>query len=72
MGHPVERSLHAKYGGVHFRQLKPTQEINEFVRSLPEQQRESIFEVMQELDQHGYIHLENDGALIDPEGEVHP
>lgn len=68
----VERTLHAKYGGVHFAQLEPTQAINEFVRALPEEKRESIFEVMQELDRAGYIRLENDSAWVDPEGEQHP
>ncbi|MDQ0191391.1 hypothetical protein JI721_05955 [Alicyclobacillus cycloheptanicus] len=72
MGEQFERSLHSKYGGVHFTQLKPTQEINEFVRSLPDEQRDSIFEVMHALDENGYIHIENDGAWIDPEGEEHP
>ena len=68
----VERSLHAKYGGVHFTQLQPAQAINEFVRALPEDKRDSIFEVMQELDRAGYIRLGNDEAWFDPEGEQHP
>lgn len=68
----VERSLHAKYGGVHFLQLQPVPAINEFVRALPEDKRDSIFEVMRELDRNGYIQLENDEAWVDPGGEQHP
>lgn len=68
----VERSLHAKYGGVHFTQLAPVQEINDFVRRLPENQRDSIFEVMQSLHQSGLIRVENDHDWLNPEGEVHP
>lgn len=67
-----ERSLHAKYGGVHFTQLVPDKQINEFVRALPEDKRDSIFEVMQELDKQGYIRLENDAQFVDHEGEIHP
>ncbi|MCL6600786.1 MAG: hypothetical protein K6T81_18930, partial [Alicyclobacillus macrosporangiidus] len=61
-----------KYGGVHFVQLRHAREINEFVRSLPEDKRDSLFEVIQELHNHGYIQLVNDGAWMDPEGEIHP
>lgn len=67
-----ERSLHSKYGGVHFTQLAPVKEINDFVRGLPEEKRDSIFEVMHELDKSGLIHIENDSHFVDPEGEVHP
>lgn len=67
-----ERSLHAKYGGVHFTQLKHAREINHFVRMLPEEKKDSLFEVMQELHSHGYIDIENDGQFMDPGGEIHP
>lgn len=68
----LQRSMHSKYGGVHFTQLRPVQDINDFVRSLPDDKRDSIFEVMQELDKAGYIHIENDGDWTDPSGEIHP
>lgn len=68
----MERSLFAKHGGVHFTQLASTREINEFVRDLPQDQRDSIFEVMHELHRSGYIRINNDGAWIDPDGEIHP
>jgi hypothetical protein len=67
-----ERSLHAKYGGVHFVQLRHAREINEFVRQLPEDKKDSLFEVIQELDHHGYIRVVNDGDWMDPDGEIHP
>lgn len=67
-----QRSLHSKYGGVHFTQLTSVREINDFVRSLPEDKRDSIFEVMQELDRSGLIRIENDSHFVDPDGEVHP
>lgn len=66
------RSMHAKYGGVHFTQLLPVQDINAFVRSLPDAQQASIFTVMRELHQHGYIRIENDGDWTDAGGEIHP
>jgi len=68
----VERSLHSRYGGVHFRQLAPVRDINDFVRKLPESKRDSIFEVMQELHTGGLIQIENDHDWLNPEGEIHP
>jgi hypothetical protein len=67
-----ERSLHSKYGGVHFVQLKHAREINEFVRNLPADKKDSLFEVMQELHNHGYIQIANDGEWMDPGAEIHP
>jgi hypothetical protein len=67
-----ERSLHSKYGGVHFTQLKHAREINDFVRTLPGDKRDNLFEVMQSLHNNGYIHIENDGHFMDPGGEIHP
>jgi hypothetical protein len=72
MGLQRERSLHSKYGGVHFTQLKHAREINDFVRTLPAEKKDSLFEVMQELHNQGYIEIENDGAFMDPGGEIHP
>lgn len=68
----MQRSLYAKFGGVHFVNLVPQRQINEFVRDLPGTKRDSLFEVMQELDQGGLIKILNDEQWIDPEGEVHP
>ncbi|GLG01977.1 hypothetical protein Alches_20180 [Alicyclobacillus hesperidum subsp. aegles] len=66
------RDLYAKYGGVHFVQLAPGQDINKFVRSLPEAKRDSLFEVLHELDQAGLIAIQNDHQILDHEGEIHP
>lgn len=68
----LRRSMHARFGGVHFVNLVPQQEINKFVRDLPEAQRDSIFEVMQELDRQGLIEIQNDHQWTDAEGEIHP
>ncbi|WAH39323.1 hypothetical protein NZD86_22520 [Alicyclobacillus dauci] len=68
----LERSLYARYGGVHFTQQAPAQDINEFVRSLPNDKRDSLFEVLQELDTAGLIRIENDQHWHDPYGEAHP
>ncbi|MCL6452753.1 MAG: hypothetical protein K6T78_03885 [Alicyclobacillus sp.] len=67
-----ERSMHAKYGGVHFTQLRHAREINDFVRQLPDEQRDSLFEVLQALNENGYIRIENDGEWMDPSQEIHP
>jgi len=67
-----ERSLHAKYGGVHFTQLAHTREINDFVKSLPDDKRDSLFEVLTELNNQGFIRIENDANWMDHEGEMHP
>ncbi|KPV42768.1 hypothetical protein [Alicyclobacillus ferrooxydans] len=67
-----ERSLHARYGGVHFTQLAHARDINEFVRALPMDKKDSLFEVMQELHNSGYIRIENDHEFTDHTGEVHP
>lgn len=68
----LQRDLYAKFGGVHFKQTAPTQDINEFVRSLPESKRDNLFEVLQELDHVGLIAIQNDGHWLNPYGETHP
>ncbi|GMA50812.1 hypothetical protein GCM10025857_21690 [Alicyclobacillus contaminans] len=67
-----ERSLHAKYGGVHFIQLRHARDINEFVRDLPADKKNSLFEVLQALQDHGYIEMAHDGRWMDPGAEIHP
>lgn len=66
------RDLYAKYGGVHFVQLAPAQDINKFVRSLPEEKRDSLFEVLQELHNAGLIEVQQDHQILDAHGEIHP
>lgn len=65
------RSLHAVHGGVHFTQIATVRDINDFVRNLPESQRDNLFEVIKALDEAGLIQIENDGELWNPYGEVH-
>ncbi|MDA8233493.1 MAG: hypothetical protein M0Z31_01550 [Clostridia bacterium] len=51
-----------KYGGVHFTNNVPPEEINNFVRQLPAEKRDSLFEVVKELEDAGLITL--DQSLI--------
>lgn len=60
----------ARHGGVHFSSLVPPEEINRFVGRLPAEKRESLFEVLQELNQAGLIAIHNDGLFADGEGEI--
>jgi hypothetical protein len=66
-----ERQEHfARHGGVHFSNQVPPEEINRFVRELPPEKRESLFEVLKELEQAGMIVIHNDGVWADGEGET--
>jgi hypothetical protein len=56
--------------GVHFSNRVPPEEINRFVRELPPEKRESLFEVLKELEQAGMIVIHNDGIWADGEGKV--
>lgn len=59
---------HVKYGGVRFENLVPPQEINRFVRELPEEKRSSLFQVIQELRDAGLIEVyDGDNITIDDE-----
>lgn len=49
-----------KYGGVKFWNNVPPEEINRFVRSLPPEKKDSLFEVVQILDREGLITLDRD------------
>jgi len=61
----------ARHGGVHFTQNAPAGQINDYIRNLPEDKRESLFEVLDELNQAGMITLNNDGVFADPYGNLH-
>lgn len=61
---------YVKHGGVHFRTHASPQEINNFVRKLPAGKRESLFEVLEQLDQAGLITLVNDHVFADGDGVV--
>lgn len=44
-----------KFGGVVFQNNVDPEEINKFVRELPQEKKDSIFEVIKELDAQGLI-----------------
>lgn len=48
-----------KYGGMKFVNNVPPAEINRFVRALPAGKRDSLFEVVRELDRAGLITLDD-------------
>lgn len=60
----------ARHGGVHFQSNRSPQDINAFVSKLPERKRESLFEVLHELSEAGFITLYNDGLWADGEGNL--
>lgn len=53
----MSKLKYMKYGGVKFKPLVSPREINSYVRSLPEQRRESMFEIAQELQSQGMIEV---------------
>jgi hypothetical protein len=60
----------ARHGGVHFRTHAAPGEINRFIAGLPENKRESLFEVLSELKAAGLISIANDGLFADGEGKI--
>jgi hypothetical protein len=59
----------ARHGGVHFETRAEPERINRFVRELPENKRDNLFEVLQELDRAGLIRLKNDHQWVDGHGK---
>ena len=49
-----------KYGGVKIRNLVPPVKINRFVNQLPDERKESLFEIASELEQEGMIQVLNE------------
>ncbi|WP_206810349.1 hypothetical protein [Paradesulfitobacterium ferrireducens] len=49
-----------KYGGVKIRNLVPPVKINRFVNQLPDDRKESLFEIASELEQEGMIQVLNE------------
>jgi hypothetical protein len=66
----VHQDFYANHGGVHFTQNVPAAQINNFVRELPGEKRDSLFEVLGELEQAGLITLHNDGQFADGSGHI--
>lgn len=62
--------LYARHGGVHFTPNASEQEINHYVNQLSEEKRESMFQVMKELEKAGLITIVNDGVWADGEGQL--
>jgi|GEM_PF-1230377 len=60
----------ARHGGVHFTNNVSPEEINDFVDSLPEDRKESMFEVLQELRDEGMIDIVDDHVFTDGEGKI--
>ena len=67
----MNQERYARHGGVHFVQKAPAEQINKFVRGLPEDRRDSFFEVLDELRTAGLIEIKNDGVFADPYGKLH-
>jgi hypothetical protein len=63
-------SLYAKHGGIHFIKKGSEHEINRFVAQLPAEKKDSLFEVLDQLNQAGLIHIVNDGKFADGEGRL--
>lgn len=64
------RDEYARYGGVHFTHKASASEINTFVAQLPDDKKDSLFEVLNELNEAGLIQILNDGKFVDNDGEV--
>ncbi|MDW7675488.1 MAG: hypothetical protein SCK28_13250 [Bacillota bacterium] len=51
----MTKDMHVKFGGVKFSNNTSPNEINRFVRELPASKKDSLFEVIKELDKEGLI-----------------
>lgn len=60
-----------KYGGMRFFRNAEPEEINRYVRELPQKERESLAMVVRKLEEAGLISLdENDMVTIDDEMQI--
>ncbi|MBM7590222.1 hypothetical protein [Brevibacillus fulvus] len=59
-----------RHGGVHFRSNATPEEINNYVRKLPAGKRDSLFEVLEQLDNAGLITIVNDHLFADGNGVI--
>jgi hypothetical protein len=60
-----------KYGGVAFTNNVPPEEINRFVRELPEEDRQSLYQVVHKLQDAGLITV-HDGDVTTIDDEMEP
>ncbi|MBO8172067.1 MAG: hypothetical protein H0Z33_09255 [Bacillaceae bacterium] len=65
-----QHDLFARHGGVHFTNHASPDEINLFISRLPAGKRESLFEVLSELNKEGLITIYNDHVWTDGEGKL--
>ncbi|MBO8169995.1 MAG: hypothetical protein H0Z35_12545 [Thermoanaerobacteraceae bacterium] len=61
-----------KYGGIKFKPLAEPEEINRFVAQLPEQKRNSLYSVAEELRKAGLIFIPNDGEFTTVDTDMEP
>jgi hypothetical protein len=66
----VQKDLYARHGGIHFKNNVPAEQINQFVKQLPDERRDNWFEVFSELETAGMITMVNDHVFADGEGKV--
>lgn len=59
-----------RHGGVHYILNVPEHQVRQYVDQLPEEKRSSLFEVMQDLKNKGWITIVNDGVFADGEGKI--
>jgi hypothetical protein len=69
-GTRMNDSMYAKHGGIHFIKKRSEREINSFVSKLPAEKKDSLFEVLDQLSQAGFIQIVNDGKFADGEGKL--
>ncbi|MBD1372015.1 hypothetical protein IC620_06530 [Hazenella sp. IB182357] len=60
----------AKHGGTKFKTNVSADEINQYVNDLPPEKKDSMYEVMKQLESELMITIINDGILSDGEGEI--
>ena len=58
---------YVKYGGMKFEEKAPPEEINAYVEKLPPDKKQSLHQVVQELEDKGFIKLYNEVTTIDDE-----
>lgn len=64
----MPKDQHVKFGGVKFENNVSPSEINEFVKNLPDSERQSLFKVIKRLEENGLITVDDsDLSTIDDE-----
>ncbi|MFZ5942920.1 MAG: hypothetical protein ACOYVD_02335 [Bacillota bacterium] len=63
----MNHEKHIKFGGMKFEQNADNKEINKFVRDLPKEKKQSMYQVVNELDDANLIDMKNEVTTIDDE-----